>query len=62
MNLEERSMYMSRKLKLEKKFRGGYTRFFLDEKTKEKVDKICPPKIITFEGDDEWWDDDTTLI
>ena len=53
---------MSRKLKLEKKFRGGYTRFFLDKRTKEKVDKVCPPKIITFEGDDEWWDDDTTLI
>lgn len=52
-----------KKLKLSKKFVGGYNKFFLDKKTKEELDNFIPIKIISnFDDDDTIWDDDTVLL
>lgn len=51
-----------KKLKLGKKYRGGY-KFFLDKETKEKLDQIIPEKVLFIDGDeDNWWEDDTVLL
>ena len=50
-----------KKLKLGKKYKGGY-KFFLDKNTKEKLDRSIPVKVVSIEDDGDWWEDDTVLI
>lgn len=51
-----------KKLKLGKKYKGGY-KFFLDKNTKEKLDQLVPVKVFSMDDDgNDWWEDDTVLI
>ena len=52
---------LMKKLKLGKKYRGGY-KFFLDKETKEKLDQSIPEKVLFIDDDGDWWEDDTVLI